>query len=82
MVNQFYQLGHQIQVIIGKNISTMIVLKNRVMALRIAWFRQKEVSLPCLFIIDMSKIIVILQKRTLGVMDDTRWVADFVRQIG
>jgi hypothetical protein len=28
MVNQLYQLGHQIQVIIGKNMSTMIVLKN------------------------------------------------------
>ena len=28
VVNQFYQLGHQVQVIIGKNVSPMLVLKD------------------------------------------------------
>ena len=71
MLHQFCQFGHQIKVIVGKNVSTMIVFKDRVVALWVAWFSQEEVTFTRLFIIDMRKVIVVLQERTLRMVNDT-----------
>ena len=74
MLYQFCQFGHQIKVIVGKDVGTMIVFKNRIVALWVTWLSQEEVTLARLFIINMRKVIVVLQERTFRMMDDTSTV--------
>ena len=74
MLHQFCQFGHQIKVIVGKDVGPMIIFKNGIVALWVTWLSQEEVTLARLFIIDVRKVIVVLQEWTFGVMDDTSTV--------
>ena len=50
----------------------MFVFKDGVMAIWISRFGKKEVTFSRLLVINMSKIIIILQERTFRVVNDTR----------
>ena len=74
MFYQLSQLGHQIKVIVSKDMSPMIVFKNRIMALWVTWLSQEQVTLTRFFIINLCEIIVVLQEWTLRMVDDTSTV--------
>ncbi|CIV93382.1 Uncharacterised protein [Mycobacterium tuberculosis] len=52
----------------------MIIFKNGIVALWITWLSQEEVTFMRLFIIDMCKVIVVLQEWTFRMMDDASTV--------
>ena len=60
MLHQFCQFGHQIKVVVGKDVGTMIVFKDGIMAFWVTRLCQEEVTFTRLLIIDMRKVIVVL----------------------